>query len=356
MNRVVFCLIALLLAGGMWFSSALAQMPEIQLGDQRYELQYTIGDENSDVFFQTISSAVVGPEGQVIVADGRSNFIVSYSADGRHQWTIDQAGEGPGELNRPGALSFRNELLMFSNQRGSRVDSYSTDGEFVQSRSFSEFGIERAGICGWLDEDRVVVTHPMNTSYGNHLYIVEWEAGTIQREQEFRLPGVGDPPQGFNIGTGCEVVDGAILISHAFTDGFWRLNEDFEVEGRVEESDANFYPPVLTRFDNGNLSALFPVDVDFGIIEEHAALTNVRWPCEHRTVESYEDAVKAGEDIAICRTVRLFNSDGKLGQILFTGPQEDAPFTYVQASTDGWLAVQPDVNYPMLAMYRWVSR
>jgi|GEM_PF-2316970 len=356
MTKVHAAAAALAIVFSIGIGRAVAQTPSLTIGDMDYQLQYTIGDEDSDIFFQTISSAVVGLNGQVVIADGRSSLIVSYAADGKHIWTVDSQGEGPGELNRPGGMTLLNDLLMVGNQRGTRIDYYSLSGDYQRSMPFSEFGLNRAGICGWLDDDTAVITHTMNASYGNHLYVVDWDSREIIVEKEFRLPGVPDPPPGFNIGTGCKVQDGSVLVSHAYTDGFWTLTPALEVDQFVSESDANFYPPVLTHFDDGSLSALFPVDVDFTIIGDEHILTNVRWPCEFESVEAYESAVKAGDDVSICRTLRLLDTKGGLISRLFSGNQTDAPFTYLLAAHGDWLVTQPDVDYPMAAVYRKVGQ
>lgn len=355
MNRVVFCFMALLLTVGALCFRAQAQAPAIQLGDLHYELQYTVGDENSDVFFQSITSAAVGPNGQMVIADQRSDVIVAYSAEGEHQWTIDASGQGPGELNRPSGLSFRGETLMFSNQRGTRVDSYSSAGSFERSFSFSELGIERAGFCGWLDPSTAVLTHTMNASYGNHLYVVDWDSGQVLAEREFRLPGVEDPPPGFNIGTGCKVMDGAIFISHAYADGFWKLTAALEDDGFIQQSGGNFLPPILTRLDSGNLSALFPMDVEMNTVEGQYVFTNVRWPCDTETVEEYQSKAKAGDEIPKCRTQRLIDPDRGSAEVIFEGPANNVPYAFIHLGSSGWLIVQPQEEYPMAAVYRRVN-
>ncbi len=355
MNRVDKCLLALVVAVGAFGNHALAQMQNIQLGDQRYELKFTIGDEDSDIFFQAISAASIGPDGQIVVSDSPGGQIVVYSASGDHLWTVDSKGEGPGELSRFGKAWFVNNQIHFTNQRGTRIDYYSMAGEFESSTAVNEFGFDRAGICGWLDENRMVLTRSMSASYGNHTYVIDRTTGAVLNEREFRLPGVDDPPRGFSIGVGCEVLDGSVFIGHAFADGYWKLTDQLKGEQYVAESEGNMLPPVLTRFDNGNLSAMFPVEVDLTAIDTGYVFTNVRWPCEPDTVEKYQAAAKAGETITRCRTQRLFDTQGELIEIVYDGPNEEVPFAFIWAGEHDTLVVQPDEEYPMAAVYRLVK-
>lgn len=353
-TAATFCVFLLLGMGRP--VAGYSQVQELKIGPHTYELQYTVGDEQSDVFFQTVSSAAFSDDGTVVITDSRSPIVVAFDKQGNPLWTVDDAGEGPGQLNRPFVTGIRKGNVLIANQNGTRVDYYSMKGAFVSSRSYSDFGMDQAGFCGWLDDDLAVLTRPMNAAYGSHLFIVDWEAGTILKDREFRLPGVDDPPRGFNIGSGCEVVDGSIMISHAYTDAAWLLDSNLNDIGYVEGSEGNFYPPVLTRFDNGNLSAMFPIDVELNVIEERFALTNIQWPCKLQSVEAYQAAAKAGDTIPKCRTQRLLHADGSLVQEVFSGSREEASFTFVRASSNGWLAVQPDIDYPMVAVYRRVDR
>ena len=96
----------------------------------RLEVGSVDGPEATRLF--SVSDAVRLPGGGIAVADGGSQEIRVFSADGRHIASFGGKGDGPGEFQRITTLALTpNETLVAYDRDRLRVSEFSMDGELV---------------------------------------------------------------------------------------------------------------------------------------------------------------------------------------------------------------------------------
>ena len=100
----------------------------------RLEALWSVGGDDSDVFFGNISGTLVDRDGRVYVADSQAKEISVFSANGEFLRHLGREGEGPGEFQEP-----RSPVLMPDGNIGvvyeqpPRIICFrASDGEFVE--------------------------------------------------------------------------------------------------------------------------------------------------------------------------------------------------------------------------------
>jgi sugar lactone lactonase YvrE len=86
--------------------------------------------------FNMPSDVVVGPNGDIFVADGHggdsNNRIVKFAKDGKFIKTWGKKGSGPGEFNLPHTLAFDSRGRLFVGDRANnRIQIFDQDGKFL---------------------------------------------------------------------------------------------------------------------------------------------------------------------------------------------------------------------------------
>lgn len=127
--RSFFALSILFLA-----TSSLADTPHVsnpaEPRDGRVVLETEIvfhrGDDEDEVFFGSISSVQIGPDGNVYVLDQQKSEVLVFGPAGEFLHTLSREGEGPGECRRPEHMVFLPDgtlgLAQYINGKIIRVD------------------------------------------------------------------------------------------------------------------------------------------------------------------------------------------------------------------------------------------
>lgn len=79
--------------------------------------------------FTRLESVVIGPAGEIIVADPQANLIRVFSEDGQPLRIIGAPGAGPGHFERLGRVRMRGDTLLASDNR-MIVSAFTLDGTF----------------------------------------------------------------------------------------------------------------------------------------------------------------------------------------------------------------------------------
>ena len=127
-----------------------------------FELEQVFGVESkpADKIFNMIGRKAfdVDDRGNVYIFDGGDNRLVSFAPDGSLRWSAGRPGQGPGEFSGAQGMAWNGASTIYvTNEGGARIDLWSTDGEFLESRSISHLGVPRGSLVGVLDEFTVVV-------------------------------------------------------------------------------------------------------------------------------------------------------------------------------------------------------
>ncbi len=83
--------------------------------------------------FNQPPSMVLGPEGEMFVADGYGNFLVhKFSPEGKLLKTWGEHGSGPGQFELPHKLDIdKNGRLYICDRNNDRIQIFNLDGEFI---------------------------------------------------------------------------------------------------------------------------------------------------------------------------------------------------------------------------------
>jgi hypothetical protein len=96
-------------------------------------------EAQGDYAFGQIRTFVVDDAGSIYVLDSQASHIKVFDASGKYVRTIGRQGQGPGELDRPRALSLNRangELAVLDLSR--RMSFFKLDGAFLRHSSFKE--------------------------------------------------------------------------------------------------------------------------------------------------------------------------------------------------------------------------
>ncbi len=112
----------------------------------------------AETLLSQIRGALVLPDGRIAVADGGSNTIRLFNADGSFDSMFGGEGQGPGEFERISTLHFHqpDELWVYDG-RALRLSIFRTNGELVETTSFrSEAGFPEVYIGRFSDGHHAV--------------------------------------------------------------------------------------------------------------------------------------------------------------------------------------------------------
>jgi len=181
----------------------------------RFELEQTFGADTEPP--EAILNAIwrqafdVDNEGNVYIFDGGDHRLVSFAPDGSLRWSAGGPGQGPGELGGAEGMAWNGaDTIYVTNGRGARVDSWSTDGEFLESRSISHLGYPNGSLVGVLDEHTVVLQTGSAARAGVRVGVIDLR-GEGTKIADFDVD-IGSGPTESGAIMEVEVVNGSIAI------------------------------------------------------------------------------------------------------------------------------------------------
>lgn len=127
-----------------------------------FELEQTFGadTEPADEILAMIGRQAfdVDDEGNVYIFDGRDERLVAFAPDGSLRWSAGGPGQGPAEFDGAEGMAWNGASTIYvTNANGARVDFWTTDGDFVESRSIEHLGFTQGSLVGVLDEHTIVL-------------------------------------------------------------------------------------------------------------------------------------------------------------------------------------------------------
>ena len=161
----------------------------------RFELEQVFGVASEPVaaVLGRIADLAVDDRNRVFVLDRQGNRVVAFGPQGDVLWRSGGRGGGPGELDVPSSIKWDGDSSLFlMNGRGARLERWSVDGDFVESRALSQFGVRGATIAGVLSPTVIVVRSPSPGEAGARITVFEWAAEALSVRAEF-TPVVLEP-------------------------------------------------------------------------------------------------------------------------------------------------------------------
>ena len=301
-------------------------------------------------------------QSNVYVLDPQISRLVAFAADGSVRWTAGRAGEGPGELNRPSGLALSGDgTIALMNQGRTRIDLWSTEGEYVGAHSLQAppldmEGIRFPSIAGFLDPQRIVLDSSILGTLGSRTVVVDLSQPAVLGDFVFDpMPGL-DMPDNVASGSSVQVAGGKIWLGSGADYRFREYSGERELLREVTRPFEHTLRAGVVADDDfsgimgfGSLSAPMPlasghllVDVSWteGIDDPNAAAR------EYFAARS-ED--RDPPELTRGRALDLYDAEGRflysyqeenpswaMGTIRFIGPDDrlytmaDDPFPQVQ--------------------------
>ncbi len=148
-------------------------------GSIRLELEETFGARNDEEegILAYINAVQVDADGRVYVldADPRSTSqLMSFSPDGRLRWVLDKEGGGPGDLRHVLGFAWDGDSTLYlANQFGTRIDRFTLDGVYIDSKKTAELGHERLFIAGFLASGALVAWKTVSGEFGAKIAVID---------------------------------------------------------------------------------------------------------------------------------------------------------------------------------------
>lgn len=297
------------------------------------------------------------PDGNLYLVDG--SRIVSFAPDGALRWTIDQEGEGPGEVYRPRGLVFGPDgLLYLSNQSGTRLDRFRPDGAFVDILPLAQVGLESGTLIGFVAPAIGVFTGSVRTRFATVFRLI-----TIGDEMALtdtvRVDFTGDIeiPGSISVTGSSGVFDGRIVTSLIAEYGYAVLDRNLDEVYQTRRDEIPFLAPYV--FQRGGRSGVMVMSLDRSPVglSDGRWLGGARWPVGLGDLEVYAAERFAGSDFRPenNQTLDLFSAAGRLLYSWDTEALEDLEISSVEASNlDNHIYARMTADSPTIGRYRLV--
>jgi hypothetical protein len=104
-------------------------------GRVRFEQEFVLDDVAmpEDLFFDTPSTVVCDPEGNIYVVDSGANNIKKFDAQGKFLKTIGREGQGPGDFGGIYYATFAKDRLIVWDSGNRRLCAFTPLGDFIHS-------------------------------------------------------------------------------------------------------------------------------------------------------------------------------------------------------------------------------
>jgi len=146
------------------------------------ELEQSFGKEfEPDEILGKVSLITTDDKMNMYIFDSMNIKLMKYRPDGKLLWSLGAKGQGPGDFSWVKSLLFDgDDKLYISNLQGSRVDTYSLDGQFLESIQVESFGPKEIKLFGVTPEKYILgLSTPRRIeAYSNHeskIYVFEFK-------------------------------------------------------------------------------------------------------------------------------------------------------------------------------------
>ena len=180
----------------------------------RFVLEQVYGEESEPpgAVIGGVVGLAVDDEENVYVLDYYAKHLVSFDRNGGVRWTGGRAGAGPGEFldGNLGLAWDGRSTLYCSTQDGTRLDLWSTAGEFIETRSLATYGVRsRATVVGFVQPTYLVLVDSLPAQIASEVIVLDVddvEGGATRFVAEGgpfdRASGETSAPIGIQVGGG----------------------------------------------------------------------------------------------------------------------------------------------------------
>jgi hypothetical protein len=304
------------------------------------DLSIGVPDGDEEYTFNEIRHALVDDLGRIFILDWRDCVIKVFDPEGVYLKTIGKKGEGPGELNRPSALSLNRDTLMVLELN--RISFFDLEGEFQRSVSPKGVWALRARMNSSGD---LFVTSAVVDPEDPHYQLQKFD-GDMNHLCDLAKSPAPNPLKGFNpfMPISYWIIDDSDNVVYGYPEEY--LLQVFDSSGNLTKKIYKEYDPIpITNEEKDERTQDAPPSIKFVFSEHHSAFRRLFHDDEGRVyVQTWE---KAGEKIFF---YDVFDADGKFivkislrdtpmvcrGSSLYTLEEDEAGYQSVKRYRMNW--------------------
>ncbi|MEM6646358.1 MAG: 6-bladed beta-propeller [Bacteroidota bacterium] len=157
----------------------------------QFELTHVFGAEDKPVeaLLAGVSAVEVDSAGNLYVLDPPNSRLMAFDAEGNVLWTVGRPGEGPGEFTNAWSMAYDGgDRLVVLNQRGGRIDIWSTSGTYQHSISTQPLGTTYLRLLGFAAPDTLVFHSPYLEGIGSEIHIAALSDDHLTLVHQYFIP------------------------------------------------------------------------------------------------------------------------------------------------------------------------
>ncbi len=328
----------------------------------RFVLEQTWGVEDGEPedMIARIGRIVVDQAGNLYSLDGQSATLTSWDSEGQHRWTLSGEGEGPGEFRYAFSMVHDGDgSLYVFNQSGTRVDRFSTEGQFLESTPTESVGYGSLGGIGMPSPDVLVASERVSGIWGAGIRVLRRESSGWVAADSFNIDqseGQEVPPGLFS-GPPVQVLGKAVVNGHVSRYQFEFRDLTGQVERTVTRSVQGLVPPGVAVDGNSRMIAIFSQLGTVHLAADGFYLVEAFWP--DQDIDPNAEATimlktrRTDQPWSNQSTLDVFDSDFQLLYSIESEGRGHEAFGRVLASdTQGRIYAVTNAEFPQIGRYR----
>ena len=331
-------------------------------GQPRLELEleqvFGVDEAPEEAMLAAIRDIAVDDAGRVYILDHSDDRLAAFAPSGELLWSDGRPGQGPGELQRSLAVVWNGaDLLYVANQSGTRIDTWSTAGRYLDTLLLADFGIPKIWDFGFTAPSTAIVLSRAGARVEARVLSVgqDWEltgSFTIAASRHFEQPGR------MTLGVDSRVIVGALVFGSLFDHEFRTFRTDGRPDRVVQRSQTDFASAVIDL--EQQTVGLFgeyvraPVRLEGGLW-----LVQADWPTNMDDPIGFLRRSFAGETTPVEKRhmLDLFDAEGRWLTGRVWDHPDRPPFGAIEMiGPDGKIYTSMHDPFPQVRRYRLVVR
>ncbi len=284
-------------------------------GSIRLELDETFGARNDEEesILAHISAVQVDADGRVYVldADPRSaSQLMSFAPDGRLRWVLDKEGEGPGDLRHVLGFAWDGDSTLYlANQFGTRIDRFTLDGVYIDSKMTANLGYERFFIAGFLASGALVVWKTLFGEFGAKITVID-PGGDWAVTDTFSVIQTGNHEVSQAIGSAPVIttMGDAIVVGGVTEYRYTWYTRSGDLLRHITRDDVELPPPLIWSSGLGvsirEFSQMYPL-VE---INENYVVGGGTWPSKLKNPQAFRRLTGDVPDLKMVNKLDVFDA------------------------------------------------
>ncbi len=329
-------------------------------GEPRFELEleqvFGADEAPEEALLGNAAWVTVDDSGRVYVVDGKASEMVAFAPDGTLLWRASGPGQGPADIEGLNDLAWDGaDNLVLLNQSGTRLDTWTTDGTYVDSFSLSEVSINRARMIRFIDPNTLYLVDN-GTGEMRSYRLAGRPAWRLDRSAELSTSWTDEIPVLSRFFADMEIRGDLVVLGSVFAHEFNVFSLDGEPERRVMRPETGFVPSVSegTQWYRGFGYLRAPVRLVDG-----KWLTGAQWPSNVTNPVAAARRDRQGERLSLETHVELelYDPEGRwLTSMSWEHPDTPGFGQLAAVGRDGKLYTSAMDPFPQVRRYRVILR